>query len=225
MNEIIARIYQVHKSFTQGNNNLKVLKGINLELKTGEIVAILGGSGSGKSTLLQLLGLLDNFNKGEIIIQAEQTSLLSEQQKDNIRLKTIGFVYQFHHLLPEFTVLENVMMPLLIAGHSNNIASTKALELLEKMKISNRTNHRPSQLSGGEQQRTAIARALIHNPKLLLADEPTGNLDIENAQIVFDEMIKIVKQNNTTALIATHDLDLAKKADKIIKLDQGIIAV
>ncbi len=219
----IARVYQLHKSFTQGSKKLKILNGVNIELFSGEIVALLGSSGSGKSTLLQLIGLLDSFDKGEIIINLQQTSLLSSIQRNQLRQTTLGFVYQFHHLLPEFTVLENVMMPLLIAGENSNIASTKALEILATMNMSKRSNHRPSQLSGGEQQRVAIARAMINNPQILLADEPTGNLDTKNAEIVFNEMLKMVKTHNTTALIATHDLNLAKKADRTIVLDQGII--
>ena len=200
---------------------LQILKGVSLTLKTGEIVALLGPSGSGKSTLLHIAGLLDQANAGSIEIAGQVCTGLNDRERTFIRREKIGFVYQFHHLLPEFTALENVLMPKLIMRDSLKESLAQATELLSALGLSKRLTHKPSQLSGGEQQRVAIARALIHNPSLLLADEPTGNLDPKTSDIVFDALFKFAKASNLTALIATHNLDLARRMDRIVRLEQG----
>ena len=200
---------------------LQILKGVSLTLKTGEIVALLGPSGSGKSTLLHIAGLLDQANAGSIEIAGQVCTSLNDRERTFIRREKIGFVYQFHHLLPEFTALENVLMPKLIMRDSLKESLAQATELLSALGLSKRLTHKPSQLSGGEQQRVAIARALIHNPSLLLADEPTGNLDPKTSDIVFDALFKFAKASNLTALIATHNLDLARRMDRIVRLEQG----
>lgn len=223
MSRTVLDIKNLTKTFTQGNVTLEVLQGVNLSLKAGEIVAMVGSSGSGKSTLLHIAGLLDKPTSGEITLDGVDALGLPEKKRAQQRRDNIGFVYQFHHLLPEFTALENVMMPLIIQGKSNKEAAKEACDLLTAVDLYQRADHRPSRLSGGEQQRVAILRALVSKPKLLLADEPTGNLDVTTSALVFDELVSLVRKHKIGALIATHDLDLAKKMDRIVHLDQGVL--
>lgn len=214
-------INDIYKSFFQGNQKLDVLKGASYTLESGMITGLVGPSGSGKSTLLQIIGLLDSPNSGEIIIKGTNTKGASDRVLTRIRAKRIGFIYQFHYLLPEFTALENVLLQSMINKTDLSRATEKAKYILELLKLSHRMNHLPSELSGGEQQRVAIARALIKSPSLILADEPTGNLDPYNAELVFDLFISVVKELNLSALIATHNDQLVLKMDSIITLKQG----
>ncbi len=222
-NGIILDVKNLTKTFTQGPEVLDVLRGINLSLNAGEIVAMVGSSGSGKSTLLHIAGLLDQPTAGEISLNGVDVLGLSENKRAQQRRENIGFVYQFHHLLPEFTALENVMMPLIIQGSPLKEATEKATSLLKAVNLMERAEHRPSRLSGGEQQRVAILRALISAPKVLLADEPTGNLDVDTSALVFNELVSLVRKHKIGALIATHDLELAKKMDRIVYLDHGLL--
>lgn len=208
----------ITRTYTQGENTITPLANFSLEIKAGEVVALVGPSGSGKTTLLQIAGLLDNPNSGEVIICGDDVSSANDAQRTSTRKNTIGFVYQFHHLLPEFSALENVVLPQMIAGTSRAEAEKKALQLLAELGLENRANHRPAKLSGGECQRVAIARALANNPKLLLADEPTGNLDHATADQVFALLLGQVKDRGLAALIATHNMELAAKMDRVIKL-------
>ena len=217
----VLTLKDLRKSFIQGGQELHVLKGIDLSLKEGEMVALVGASGAGKSTLLQIAGLLDTATSGEIFVGGAPCETLSDDARTYIRCHKMGFVYQFHHLLPEFSALENVMMPLLLAGQSMDGARGRAQDLLESLGLNERLHHRPSQLSGGEQQRVAILRAIANKPAILLADEPTGNLDELTAEKVFSELLELVKKHNMAALIATHSTTLAGKMDRIIHLHQG----
>lgn len=201
----------------------EILKGLNLEIKAGEQVAILGQSGSGKSTLLHLIGMLDQPTSGDIQILGKSNSNLSDGEAALFRNKNLGFIYQFHHLLMEFSALENVSMPLLINGTDKQEAETQAKKLLDLVGLSHRLDHLPSQMSGGERQRVAIARALVNKPKLVLADEPTGNLDKQNAQQVFDLFLKVNQELGTTLVVVTHDQGLAERFDRVIKLDDGLV--
>lgn len=209
----------------QGDTKLatQVLKGINLTIKAGEQVAILGQSGSGKSTLLHLLGMLDDPSEGKLFIDGVDVTELDETQRADFRNQHMGFIYQFHHLLMEFSAVENVAMPLLIAGVKPKEANKKAKELLQQVGLSHRLNHRPAQLSGGERQRVAIARALVNSPKLVMADEPTGNLDKQNAQAVFDLFRTLNQQHGTSLIVVTHDVELANQFQRVIRLDDGIV--
>lgn len=211
------------KSFTQGKNKIKVLNDISLSIKKGEVIALVGASGCGKTTLLQLLGLLDKANSGKIIINDVDYSNKSDAAKTTCRLNKLGFVYQAHNLLSDFTALENCIMPLLIANTAKKTAITQAIELLSSLGLKNRINHYPSQLSGGEQQRVAIARSLIHKPELILADEPTGNLDHDNAKKVMDLLIQAVRQMQNSLVIVTHNLEIVKNADKILTINNAKI--
>jgi lipoprotein-releasing system ATP-binding protein len=211
----ISRIYKT------GAEALTVLNGAELSLRRGEIVALVAPSGSGKSTLLHLAGLLEKPDGGEVIINGQNAGQLPDNSRTHIRLRTIGIVYQFHHLLPEFTALENISIPQMIAGKSKAASEIRATELLTKFGLEARKNHLPGKLSGGEQQRVAIARALANNPSLLLADEPTGNLDVATANIVFDELLRIVRSENVAALIATHNPELALRMDRQVSLREG----
>ena len=213
----------LQRTFKQGEIILNVLKDINFSLKAGEIVALVGPSGSGKSTLLQLAGLLERPSSGEIFIQGQPCNQMTDKQRTAMRCQTIGYVYQFHHLLPEFTALENIVLPQMIAGVSSIDAQKKAQQLLKNLSLENRATHRPSRLSGGEQQRVAILRALANNPALLIADEPTGNLDESTSQQVFDELMTLVKGSNMAALVATHNVELAKKMDRVVTLHKGTL--
>lgn len=209
------------KTFIQGDKTLRVLKSVNLALTPGEVVALVGVSGSGKSTLLQLLGLLDTPTSGGITLEGRETTSLSDEDRTSLRRRKIGFVYQFHHLLPQFTALENISLAQQINGASRAAAEKKAAALLERLALQERASHRPSQLSGGEQQRVAILRALANNPDLLLADEPTGNLDERTATLVFEELLSLAKETQMACLIATHSPDLAAKMDRILHLRDG----
>lgn len=214
----------IQKSFNQGKETLTILKDINLTIQPGEITALVGPSGAGKTTLLQIAGLLDTPTSGSITIDGKTCDKLSDSERTKTRKTTLGFIYQFHHLLPEFTALENTMMPLLLANQSTSEAQNAAQTILKRLGLKDRLTHKPSELSGGEQQRVAIARALVHRPKLLLADEPTGNLDPSTSNEVFDLLIETAKSQNLAALIVTHNQELAKKMDHILELKNGTIA-
>lgn len=207
------------KRFENKTRRITIFEDINTEIKRGEMVGLVAPSGTGKSTLLHIAGLLDDASEGDIIINGQSTNQLNDKQKTKLRTKTIGFVYQFHHLLPELTALENVALPLRIAGEIKNSAEQEAQELLTKMGLEHRLHHNPTEMSGGEQQRTAIARALANSPALLLADEPTGNLDPETGDKVFEHLLEAVKQNGHSALIATHNHDIAKRMDRCITIE------
>ena len=217
----ILSLHNITRRFEQGGASLDVLNGVNLELKSGEVVALVGPSGSGKSTLLQLAGLLDTPTSGSITIADDDMSVASDKIRTLARRKHIGFVYQFHHLLPEFSALENVVLPQMMAEVSEANAQQKAQELLTTLGLKSRVSHRPGKLSGGEQQRVAIARALANDPKLLLADEPTGNLDSHTAEEVFTLLMRLAKEKNLAALVATHNMDLAKRMDRVVSLQDG----
>jgi len=223
MNDQVLKLESISRSFVQGRQELQVLKGIDFTINQGEIVALVGASGSGKSTLLQICGLLDNPTGGKIILEGIDASKASDKIRTRLRLKYLGFVYQFHHLLPEFTAGENIAIPQMIAGIAYGDAIKKAENLLELLGLANRKNHRPAELSGGEQQRVAIARAIANNPKLLLADEPTGNLDPKTAEAVFSIFLELAKSQGLAAIVATHNLDLAKRMGRIIDLQNGRI--
>jgi lipoprotein-releasing system ATP-binding protein len=209
----------LYKSYGQ----VKVLRGISLEISSGEIVALVGSSGAGKSTLLQLLGTLDFPDSGEVWFNGENISRLKESAQARFRNEKLGFVFQFHHLLPEFSALENVCMPAWLGGKSGKAVKDRGAELLDLLNLSHRISHLPSQLSGGEQQRVAIARALINSPALILADEPTGNLDSENAEEVFAEVVNLSRSLGVTFLIATHQEHMAEAADRCMRMKDGMI--
>lgn len=214
---------KIIKTFKQGGNALNVLNGINMQIDSGEIVALVGPSGSGKSTLLQILGLLDQPTSGKLRIAGNRAEDLNDRARTDLRRDEIGFVYQFHHLLPEFSALENVAMPQVISGVRKKRAHEKAAHLLETLGLGQRLDHRPAKLSGGEQQRVAIARALVNDPKILLADEPTGNLDPDTSENVFNLLLDIVRNRNICALIATHNIDLSEQMDRVLELKSGKI--
>ena len=220
MNNLI-RVVGLYKSYYDGLTELPVLKGVDLELKKAEIVAIVGASGVGKSTLLHLLGGLDRPTEGTIFYEGEDIFALNNQALDQFRNEEIGFVFQFHHLLPEFTALENVAMPGLIARQESDVAQDRAKELLEYVGLGERLEHRPAELSGGERQRVAIARALVNQPKVVLADEPTGNLDQKTSEAVHDLLWTLNDQFNQTFIIVTHNQALAQRADRLIQLVDG----
>jgi lipoprotein-releasing system ATP-binding protein len=209
------------RSFRQGDATIEVLRGVDLDVAKGEIVALLGPSGSGKSTLLQAVGLLEGGFQGSIRIAGEEVAELGDGERTRVRRDTLGFVYQFHHLLPDFTAAENVIIPQLIRGAANEEARERADALLGALGLSPRLTHRPSQLSGGEQQRVAVARALANRPLLVLADEPTGNLDEATADIVFAEFLRLVRDEGSAALVATHNVRIAAKMDRVLRLHEG----
>jgi lipoprotein-releasing system ATP-binding protein len=213
----------IAKSYHMAGKPLNVLSGADLAVKPGEIVALLGPSGAGKSTLLHIAGLLDSANAGSVNIAGQDCTGLGDRERTRIRRQDIGFVYQFHNLLPEFTALDNVAMPGLINQSNRHASRGKAEELLTKLGLAERINHMPAQLSGGEQQRVAIARALANEPKVLLADEPTGNLDEKTADRVFDELLKLAREQGVAALIATHNETLASRMDRRIVLHNGLL--
>jgi lipoprotein-releasing system ATP-binding protein len=220
MSEVL-RLENITRRYREGEGQLEVFSGLELSLKAGEIVALVGQSGAGKSSLLHIAGLLEAPTSGEILIDGTATSKLSDSERTAIRRSTIGFVYQAHHLLPEFDALENIVLPQMIAGKSRADAAKEATRLLELMGLGQRLTHRPSQLSGGEQQRVAIARALANSPRILLADEPTGNLDPRTSGGVFDALIAVTRQQGLAALIATHNFELASRMDRALLLHQG----
>ena len=221
MNNSIIKCQNLHKSYNDGQSIVNVLQGINLTIDKGARIAIVGPSGSGKSTLLQILGGLDQPSTGHVWIGKHDWQTLSEQQRCTIRNQQIGFIYQFHHLLPEFSALDNVAMPLVIAQHAVKQAQQKAQEMLCLVGLEHRLHHKPGQLSGGERQRVAIARALINQPKCIFADEPTGNLDHSTANIVFDLMLSLNKNSDTALVIVTHDTQIAERMDQILTLTDG----
>jgi lipoprotein-releasing system ATP-binding protein len=224
MSNILLKTEQLQRTYYQGGESLNILHNVDIEIKAGEIVALVGPSGSGKSTLLQMAGLLDKPTSGKIYIAGEEArSNGDDEHRTALRRKYLGFVYQFHYLLPEFSALENVVIPQMIAGKSRKEAEEKATRLLTSMKLDHRLTHRPARLSGGEQQRVAMARALANDPKLLLADEPTGNLDPETADGVFAMLTELVRSSGIGALIATHNMDLAERMDRILELKAGRI--
>ena len=217
----VLELKNVYRSFKQGSQNIQVLHGVNLDIEKGEIVALIGPSGSGKSTMLQLAGLLEKPTKGDIYLEGQKMSALNDGVRTSLRRDYLGFVYQYHNLLADFDAVENVMLPQLIAGVRTKDAEDKAKWLLKKMGLEKRFKHRPAEMSGGEQQRVAIARALANTPKLLLADEPTGNLDPNTAENVFTSLLAIVKETGLSALIATHNFDLADRMDRKVRLENG----
>ena len=223
MTDTILELKNIKRWFGDGDKRLNVLNGVNLKINKGEIVALTGPSGSGKSTLLYQTGLLDTPSSGEIFLSGQACAKMKEKERTMMRRKYLGFVYQSHLLLPDFTCLENVMMPLLIGGVDKKEAGERATELLEKMGLKHRLKHRPGEMSGGEQQRAAIARALANNPTLLLADEPTGNLDPKTSEKVFNELLNLVRETGLSALIATHNPELASKMDRRVHLESGLL--
>jgi lipoprotein-releasing system ATP-binding protein len=215
------RLQGVQRTYRSEAGDLPVLRGIDLTLAAGEIVALVAPSGAGKSTLLHIAGLLDRPDGGSVLVAGRDAGALSDAARTAIRRDTIGFVYQMHHLLAEFTALENVVLPQMIAGHTRRAAAARAHDLLGTFGLADRAQHLPGKLSGGEQQRVAIARALANAPAVLLADEPTGNLDVATAGVVFDELLRVVRQRNVAALIATHNPDLAARMDRTVALRDG----
>ncbi len=223
MSKTVLQLAGVVRVFRQGRDSLAVLKGANLSLRAGEIVALVGPSGAGKSTLLHIAGLLEKPDEGEVIIADLACGALDDDERTRLRRANLGFVYQYHHLLPEFSALENVIVPQAIAGLARGEAESRARELLATLGLSERAHHRPARLSGGEQQRVAIARALANAPAVLLADEPTGNLDPHTADEVFGLLLRLARGANLAALIATHNLDLARRMDRTIRLHDGVL--
>ncbi len=224
MSEAVLELNNLTRSFHQGDEEIQVLKGVSLAVARGETVALVGESGAGKSTLLQAAGLLEGGFGGDIRIGGQTCVKMTADERTDMRAKRLGFVYQFHHLLPDFSAVENVMLPQLILGRKRADANERARGLLTGLGLSHRLDHRPSQLSGGEQQRVAVARALANEPMLILADEPTGNLDEASSRKVLDEFLAIVKSHNASALIATHNRELASRMDRVVMLKDGVIS-
>lgn len=222
-NNIVLKCTNIGKSYRDGSLNVQVLKNLNLEVKEGEGISIIGSSGSGKSTLLHILGGLDKPSEGKITLMNRDIRDMSQRKLGELRNNYLGFVYQFHHLLPEFSALENVMMPLLIGKKNKAEAETQAADMLEKVGLKQRILHRPSELSGGERQRAAIARALVTRPKCLLADEPTGNLDRKNAQNILDMMMDLKTELNTSLIVVTHDDELAMRFERVMTMQDGCL--
>ena len=223
-NSSVLDIVDMERTYGGGEHSLTVLKEANLQIFAGEMVALVAPSGTGKSTLLHSAGLLERPDDGEVFINGTPTRTMKDSDRTLLRRSSVGFVYQFHHLLPEFSAAENLMVPQMVAGISKNLARERALELLSYMRLEHRAEHRPSELSGGEQQRVAIARAVANTPSLLLADEPTGNLDPETSDHVFAMLYKLVRETGLAALIATHNHDLARQMDRAVTLESGKIA-
>ena len=219
----IIQCHQLRKRFKQGELDVEVLKGVDLTIKTGERVAIMGASGSGKSTLLHLLGGLEEPTSGEVILDGVNLNKVSSGKLGKLRNQSLGFIYQFHHLLGEFTLLENVAMPLLIGNQSIKQAKLQAAELLARVGLGHRVEHKPGELSGGERQRAAVARALINRPKCVLADEPTGNLDSKTAEQVYQLMLELNQELDVSFLVVTHDPELAERMDTVLHMEDGLI--
>ncbi len=220
----LIELVNIHRAFWQGGERLNILNGVDLSVKPGETISLVGPSGSGKSTLLHIAGLLEKPDDGEIHILNKNVSSLSDKKLTQIRNQKLGFIYQYHYLLSEFSALENIMLPQLIAGKKRGLARERAITLLSSLNLGDRVYHRPYQLSGGEQQRVAIGRALANEPQIILADEPTGNLDFENAEAVFSMLLKQSRQAGVAAIIATHNLELAKKLDRIFLIENGSLS-
>ena len=221
--DVLLRITGLEKTFEQGGRSLTIFKNLDMKVEAGELVALVGPSGAGKSTLMQICGLLDKPTAGQIRINNQQTQKMNDLQRTKLRNQFIGFVYQFHHLLPEFNAVENVAMPLIIGGVNRTEATDKAAQILTSLGLKDRLDHRPARLSGGEQQRVAIARALSNDPKLLFADEPTGNLDPDTAAEVFEILLSQARERGIGALIATHNMQLADQMDRALELRAGKI--
>jgi lipoprotein-releasing system ATP-binding protein len=224
MNDAVVRLTDLTRSFEQGGVRIEVLRGVNMTVRPGEIVGLLGPSGSGKSTMLQAVGLLEGGFGGTIEIAGTDASKLASSERTALRRNHLGFVYQFHHLLPDFNAEENVILPQLVAGKDRAAATERARDLLTALGLARRLDHRPSQLSGGEQQRVAVARALANRPQLVLADEPTGNLDELTADKVLGQFLELVRGQGSAALIATHNERLARKMDRVVRLHEGVLA-
>ncbi len=226
MSEPVLELRGIEKGYKLGKpGEVRVLRGADLTIRRGEVVALVAPSGAGKSTLLHIAGLLDTPNGGEVRIGGEEMSRLSDRRRTAVRRSEVGFIYQFHHLLPEFSAAENVILPQLAKGAGQAAAAARAADLLARVGIADRADHRPAALSGGEQQRVAFCRALANQPKLLLADEPTGNLDPETSERVFATLMDVVRETGLSALIATHNLELAARMDRVVRLDAGRITV
>ena len=224
MSDLLLELNALEKAYHWGRpNQINVLNGANLDVKRGEIIALVAPSGAGKSTLLHIAGLLDTPDAGEVKFQGEILNSMSDRKRTAIRRREIGFIYQFHHLLPEFSALENVMLPQLANGQSRSLAKSRAAELLSKVGIAERADHRPTELSGGEQQRVAFCRAFANAPKVLLADEPTGNLDQTTSEQVFETLVSVVRQTGLSAVIATHNPQLAAQMDRTVTLKNGML--
>jgi lipoprotein-releasing system ATP-binding protein len=221
MSEAVLDVRGLARTYATGQGPLQVLRDVDLQVEAGQIVGLLGPSGSGKSSLLHAAGLLERPTAGQILIQGQVCGALSDPARTQIRLSTIGFVYQFHHLLPEFSALDNVALPALIAGKPRKAALARAADLLGQLGLSARLNHQPAQLSGGEQQRVAVARALTNAPRLLLADEPTGNLDPATSETVFANLRDLVRATGVAALIATHNMEMTRHMDRVLTLREG----
>ena len=214
----------VKRTFVQGDRRLEVLQGVSLDLRPGEIVALVGQSGSGKSTLLHIAGLLERPDEGDIIVEGKSAGAVNDRERTALRRRVLGFVYQYHHLLPEFSAIENVMLPQMLNGRSRGQARSHAAELLAMVQLKDRSDHRPGRLSGGEQQRVALARAVANAPRVLLADEPTGNLDSSTADTVFRQLLSLVRHTGMAALVATHNPELAARMDRTVTLKDGVLS-
>ena len=221
--DVVMSVRDIKRTFVEGGQPLHILRGGGFDLRRGEIVALVGASGSGKSTLLQCVGLLDRPSGGSILINGAAVQKMDENMRTQIRRKKIGFVYQKHNLLSDFTAVENVMLPMMANGVDENLARARAMKLLRAANVAHRALHVPGEMSGGEQQRTAVARALANNPDILLADEPTGSLDPMHAGSVFDLLLDLVRKNKMAMLFVTHDMNLASRADRIITINNGIV--
>jgi lipoprotein-releasing system ATP-binding protein len=219
----VLKLDGLRRSFKQGEREIHVLNGAGAELHAGQAVALVGPSGAGKSTLLHIAGLLETPDAGSVVVNGRDCAKLNDEQRTRVRRAELGFIYQFHQLLPEFSALENVVIPQMILGKSRKQAQERAGELLSKLGLAERMDHRPAQLSGGEQQRTAICRALANKPKLILADEPTGNLDPRTSEHVFQELIGLFRSEGVAALIATHNLELASRMDRVLRMENGLL--
>ena len=221
--DVVMSVRDIKRTFVEGGQPLHILRGGGFDLRRGEIIALVGASGSGKSTLLQCVGLLDRPSGGSILINGAAVQKMNENMRTQIRRKKIGFVYQKHNLLSDFTAVENVMLPMMANGVDENLARARAMKLLRAANVAHRASHVPGEMSGGEQQRTAVARALANNPDILLADEPTGSLDPMHAGSVFDLLLDLVRKNKMAMLFVTHDMNLASRADRIITINNGIV--